>query len=89
MERKISVIVSIYNVERYISQCIESIIKQTYLPYEVLLVNDGSKDQSLSICKKYEEQYPNMVKVIDKKNGGLSSARNAGLKISGGGCLLC
>lgn len=81
---KISVIIAIYNIEQYVSRCIESVIHQTYLPYEVLLVNDGSKDRSLNICEAYVKQFPDMIKVIDKQNGGLSSARNAGLKNSGG-----
>ena len=75
----ISVIIPIYNVEKYVSQCIESIIHQTYMPVEVLLINDGSKDGSLLICREYEKKYSNIIKVIDKLNGGLSSARNAGI----------
>lgn len=80
---KISIIVPIYNVESYISKCIESIINQTYENIEIILVDDGSKDTSGHICDKYAEK-DNRIKVIHKENGGLSSARNAGLDICSG-----
>lgn len=74
---KISVIVPIYNVEEYLDKCIQSLINQTYSNLEIILVNDGSTDNSLRICKKYES-YPNIL-ICNKKNGGLSDARNFGL----------
>lgn len=79
----VSVIVPVYNVERYLNKCVDSIINQTYKNLEIILVNDGSKDNCLSICREYEK-VDKRVKVIDKPNGGLSSARNAGLKIATG-----
>ena len=76
---KISIIVPIYNVEKYLRDCIESIINQTYTEIEIILVNDGSTDSSLEICKEYAEKN-DKIKIVNKKNGGLSDARNAGLR---------
>lgn len=78
MTKKVSVIVPIYDVEKYLSRCVDSIINQSYADLEIILVNDGSTDNCLEICKAYSERDPRIV-VIDKNNGGLSSARNAGL----------
>lgn len=77
---KISVIIPVYNVEKYIRKCIESIIEQTYNNLEIILVDDGSLDQSGKICDEYCKLDKRIV-VIHKDNGGLSSARNAGLEI--------
>ncbi len=89
MDDLISVIVPVYNAEFYLRQCIDSIIKQTYTNLEIVLVNDGSTDNSGKICDEYKE-IDSRIKVIHKMNGGLSSARNAGLDvcISGGGTIL-
>ena len=76
---KISVIVPVYNVEDYLEECIESILGQTYKNLEIILVDDGSTDNSSKICDTYEKK-DNRIKVIHKENGGLSSARNNGLK---------
>ncbi len=75
--KKISVIIPIYNVEKYLPQCLDSIINQTYTNLEIILVNDGSTDSSPKICDEYAAKDPR-IKVIHKKNGGLSDARNAG-----------
>lgn len=77
--KQVSIIVPIYNSENYIRTCIESLLRQTYKNIEIILVNDGSEDSSLHICKEYEKK-DERITVIDKKNGGPSSARNAGLK---------
>ena len=79
----ISVIVPVYNVSRYLERCINSLIIQTYPDLEVILVDDGSKDDSAAICDAYCEQYANF-KVVHKENGGLGFARNSGLEIAQG-----
>lgn len=78
--KKISVIVPVYNVERYLKRCIESIINQTYKDLEIILVDDGSTDSSGNICDEYKK-IDKRISVIHKKNGGLSDARNEGLKV--------
>ena len=83
----ISVIVPVYNVEKYLERCIRSILKQTYKNNEIILVDDGSKDKSGIICDKYMKIYKN-IKVFHKENGGVSSARNIGLKNSSGKYIL-
>lgn len=80
---KFSIIVAVYNIEKYINQCIESIINQTYSEIEIILVNDGSTDNSLHILQEWKQK-DNRIKIINKKNGGLSSARNEGLKVATG-----
>ena len=80
--KKVSVIMPVYNVEKYVKAAIDSVLSQTYENYELIIVNDGSKDSSAIICKEYLEN--KKVKYIEKANGGLSSARNAGLKLATG-----
>lgn len=75
---KISIIVPVYNVQDYLKKCLESILSQTFKDYELILINDGSVDQSLNICKLYRDRDPR-VKVISQKNMGLSAARNTGI----------
>lgn len=77
-EDLISVIVPVYNVEKYIKNCIDSIINQTYKNLEIILIDDGSKDNSGKICDEYTK-LDNRIKAIHKKNGGLSDARNVGI----------
>lgn len=79
----ISVIVPIYNVEPYLARCINSIVNQTFRDLEIILVNDGSTDNSLSICREYEKEDERIV-VIDQRNKGLSGARNTGIDKSTG-----
>lgn len=80
---KVSVIVPVYNVEKYLEKSIDSLINQTLDEIEIIAVNDGSTDSSLTILKDYEEKYNN-IKVYTKENGGLSDARNYGLKYANG-----
>lgn len=82
-EPLISVIIPVYNIEEYISKCIDSVAGQTYRNIEIILVDDGSKDGSGQICDEYAKA-DNRIKVVHKQNGGLSSARNAGLDIAKG-----
>lgn len=77
---KISVIIPVYNVEKYLDECIKSVLMQTYKNLEIILVDDGSTDQSGRICDKYAK-IDERIYVIHKSNGGLSDARNAGLEI--------
>jgi glycosyltransferase involved in cell wall biosynthesis len=72
-----SIIIPVYNVEKYLDRCLESVLKQQWKDYEIILVNDGSTDGSEYICKKYADR--NNVILISKENGGLSSARNTGI----------
>ena len=75
---EVSIIVPVYQVEKYIRQCVDSILAQTFTDFELILVDDGSKDQSGKICDEYAGM-DERVKVIHKKNGGLSDARNRGM----------
>lgn len=83
MSKKISVIVAIYNVDEYLVECIESIIRQTYKNIEIILVDDGSEDTSGKICDEFASK-DNRIVVVHKENGGLVSARKAGLQIASG-----
>ena len=82
----ISIIMAIYNMEQYLDESIQSVLNQTIGidKIELILVNDGSKDSSKAICEKYQRKYPANIVFIDKENGGVSSARNAGLKVARG-----
>ena len=79
----ISVVVPVYNVEKYLERCINSLLVQSYENLEIILVDDGSPDNCPEICDNYANIYGN-VKVVHKKNGGLSSARNAGVAVANG-----
>lgn len=79
----VSIIIPVYNAEKYLSKCLDSVINQTYKEIEVILVNDGSTDNSAQICEQYQK-VDDRIKVINKKNGGVSSARNSGLEYSNG-----
>lgn len=83
MSEKVSLIIPVYNVEKYLHYCIESIISQNYKNIEIILIDDQSSDQSGEICDRYREK-DNRIIVIHKKNGGAASARNAGLDVSTG-----
>ena len=83
----VSVIVPIYNVEKYLGRCVDSILAQSYEKMEIILVDDGSEDGSSQICDYYEEM-DERIHVVHKENGGLSDARNAGIDICNGEYLL-
>jgi glycosyltransferase involved in cell wall biosynthesis len=82
-DNKVSIIVPIYNVEKYLCKCLDSILNQTYKKLEIILVDDGSPDNCGKICDEYAKK-DSRIKVVHKENGGLSSARNAGLEIATG-----
>ncbi|GGD10375.1 glycosyltransferase family 2 protein [Hyunsoonleella pacifica] len=79
----LSIIIPVYNVEKYIKRCLDSLIHQEFSNYEVLVIDDGSKDASVKIAKDYSDRY-SFIKVISKENGGVGSARNKGIDIATG-----
>ena len=79
----ISVIIPVYNAEKYLSRCIDSVLNSSYTDFELLLINDGSTDQSLDICRQYKDQ-DSRITVISQENQGVSAARNLGLRICRG-----
>ena len=83
MSFKYSVIIPVYNAEKTLHRCVDSLLGENYPDCEIILINDGSKDGSGEICRAYAESHPN-VKYIEKENGGVSSARNAGLDAATG-----
>lgn len=84
MKMKISVIVPVYNVQAYLAECLDSLLNQTYDNLEVLIVNDGSTDQSAQIAQEYVQRYPHRFTLLHKVNGGLSDARNFAIdKVTG------
>lgn len=83
MNTKVSIIVPVYNVEQYLRECVDSVLAQTFTDFELLLINDGSTDNSGAICDEYALT-DLRVRVCHKKNGGLSSARNAGIELAQG-----
>ena len=84
MDEMVSVIVPVYNVSDYVGVCLESVLRQTYKNIEIIVIDDGSTDNSGEICDYYAAEYPKKIAVIHTDNHGLSSARNAGLKNANG-----
>lgn len=82
--KKVSVIVPVYNVEKYLEKCLSSLVNQTLGEIEILVINDGSKDNSQQIITQFQEKYPDKVRGFQKENGGLSDARNYGLDRANG-----
>lgn len=77
---KLSVIVPVYNVEKYLYRCLISLVNQSYENIEILCINDGSTDKSLEVLEYFKSRYPEVIKIYNKKNGGLADTRNYGLK---------
>ena len=84
---EVSVIVPVYNMEEYLPRCIESILAQTYRDFELILVDDGSSDNSGNMCDEYALK-DNRIKSVHKENDGVSSARNCGLQVAEGKYIL-
>ncbi|MFE7914333.1 glycosyltransferase family 2 protein, partial [Bacillus mobilis] len=80
----VSVIVPLYNAEKYIAETMESILNQTYKNIEIVIVDDGSKDQSSSIVKNFKKKYPEQIQYILQENQGVSVARNTGIENANG-----
>ena len=76
---KVSIIVPVYNVEKYLPKCLDSLVNQTLKDIEIIIVNDSSPDKSQLIIDNYASKYPNLIKTFIKANGGQGSARNYGL----------
>ena len=79
MDNKLSVIVPVYNTEKYLKKCLKSIVNQSYKNLEILIINDGSTDGSLNIIRKFEETYPNVF-LYNKENSGVADTRNFGIQ---------
>ena len=85
---KISLIIAVYNVERYLRECLDSVVNQTLKDIEIICVNDGSTDNSLNILKEYAKK-DERIKIITQENQGLACSRNNALKIATGEYVLC
>ena len=83
-EPKLSVIIAVYNTEKYVGKCLDSLFNQTYSNIELVVINDCSTDDSLKILKKYAKKYANMILIDNKENRGLSYSRNVGLENANG-----
>ena len=84
MNPKVSIIIPVYNSEKYIKRCIDSVLKQTFKDYEVILIDDGSTDNSKEILDEYKEVYPEKITVIHQENMGVSKTRNKAIKMAKG-----
>ena len=79
----VSIIVPVYNASEFITKCIESVINQAYKDFELIIINDGSTDNSLEICQSFAIQ-DKRIKIVNKENSGVSTSRNIGIKESSG-----
>lgn len=84
MSKRLSIIVPVYNVEKYLDECLHSLVCQDISDYEIIVVNDGSTDNSQKVIDRYVKEYPDIVRSYIKENGGLSDARNHGLQYASG-----
>lgn len=84
MDKKVSIIIPVYNVEKYLARCLDSILNNTYKKIEIILINDGSKDNSQKIIKKYQEKYPTIIFAKEQENKGPAEARNVAMKMATG-----
>ena len=84
-----SIVIPVYNTEKYLDYCLQSILKQSYSSYEIILVDDGSKDKSGKICDNYKKKYPDILSVIHQENKGQFLSRTAGIQIATGEFIFC
>lgn len=84
MDDLVSIVVAVYNAEKYLRKCVDSLLDQTYKNTEIILVNDCSEDSSLSVCNEYSSEYKNVVTINNDKNLGVSATRNRGIDVSTG-----
>ena len=82
MEKKVTIVVPVYNAEKYIAKCLDSILNNTYKNIEVILINDASKDNSQKILNEYQKKYPQQLIVKEQENKGPAETRNEGLKLA-------
>ena len=82
MGKKVTIIIPVYNAEKYIEKCLDSILNNTYKNIEVILINDGSKDNSQKILNEYQKKYPDSLIVKEQENKGPAETRNEGLKLA-------
>lgn len=81
---KVTIIIPVYNSEKYIGKCLDSILNQTYTNFEILVVNDGSKDNSQKVIEEYQNKYPDKIIAINQENKGVSKTRNESIKKASG-----
>ncbi len=84
---KVSIIIPVYNAEKYLKQCLESILEQTYTNIEIIIINDGSTDNSKNIIEKYKNEFSE-IKIVNQANSGVSNSRNVGINISTGNYIM-
>ncbi|MDD4561400.1 MAG: glycosyltransferase family A protein, partial [Candidatus Dojkabacteria bacterium] len=80
----VTIIIPVYNAEKTLKKCLDSILHQTYTKYEVILINDGSKDKSLQIVQEYKEKHPDIFQIYDQENVGPAVTRNSGMQCAKG-----
>ena len=85
---ELSIIIPVYNTEKYLADCLESVIDPTQTGYEIIVVNDGSTDRSASVLQRYADRFPGLIRVVHTENGGLGHARNIGISLASGNYLL-
>ena len=83
-EINVSIIVPVYNMQSYLEACLDSLVNQTLQKIEIIIIDDGSKDNSAQIIKEYAERYPDIIRALHKENGGQATARNMGIRESKG-----
>lgn len=89
MDTSVSVVVPCYKYAHYLEECVDSVARQTFPPKEIIIVDDGSPDETTPTAHYLMTKYPSLVRLVEKKNGGLASARNAGIKVATGTHIMC